>query len=108
MFIFITGAKKLQKARVCEAHGGSDFTVRSGFGNSLRDFPKACFVLIKNIPFMCINGSACTEWFLLSGFAVFAPKFLESQFNLTASWASIVVGKNSSKHCITIKHIKEF
>ncbi|XP_072029799.1 solute carrier organic anion transporter family member 4A1-like isoform X2 [Amphiura filiformis] len=88
----LPGAKKLQKSRVCEAHGGSEFTVRSGFGNSLRDFPKACLGLIKNVPFMCINGSACTEWFLLSGFAVFAPKFLESQFNLTASWASIVVG----------------
>ncbi|XP_038052230.1 solute carrier organic anion transporter family member 4A1-like [Patiria miniata] len=88
----LPGQKKLAKLRVSECHGGHDFSARTGFGNSLRDFPRAVLVLIKNLPFMFITASACTEWFILSSFAVFAPKFLESQFNLTSGWASIVVG----------------
>ncbi|XP_033109637.1 solute carrier organic anion transporter family member 4A1-like [Anneissia japonica] len=89
---FIPGHKELAKERVSEAHCGSNFQVRAGFGNSLRDFPRAVIQLIKNVPFMFINLSAITEWFLLAGFAVFAPKFVESQFSLSSSWAAILVG----------------
>ncbi|XP_022104541.1 solute carrier organic anion transporter family member 4A1-like [Acanthaster planci] len=88
----LPGQKKLAKLRVSECHGGQEFSARAGFGNSLRDFPQAVLVLVRNLPFMFITASACTEWFILSSFAVFAPKFLESQFNLTSGWASIVVG----------------
>ncbi|PIK51388.1 putative solute carrier organic anion transporter family member 4A1 [Apostichopus japonicus] len=88
----LPGSKRLEKERVSEAHGGSDFSARAGFGKSLLDFPKACLVLLKNIPFLCISGAAATEWFLLAGFAVFAPKFLESQFSLSSGWAAILVG----------------
>ncbi|XP_071955520.1 solute carrier organic anion transporter family member 4A1-like [Antedon mediterranea] len=89
---YLPGHKELAKARVSEAHCGSKFQVRAGFGNSLRDFPMAVLQLLKNVPFMFINLSAITEWFLLAGFAVFAPKFVESQFNLSTSWAAILVG----------------
>ncbi|KAJ8020203.1 Solute carrier organic anion transporter family member 4A1 [Holothuria leucospilota] len=88
----LPGSKELAKERVSQAHGGSDFTARAGFGGGLMDFPKACLALIKNIPFMCICGAAATEWFLLAGFAVFAPKFLESQFSLSSSLAAVLVG----------------
>ncbi|XP_033640299.1 solute carrier organic anion transporter family member 4A1-like [Asterias rubens] len=88
----LPGQKKLAKLRISECHGGQEFAARTGFGNSLKDFPRAVLVLLKNFPFVFISASACTEWFILSGFAVFAPKFLESQFNLSSGWASIVVG----------------
>ncbi|XP_054753686.2 solute carrier organic anion transporter family member 4A1-like [Lytechinus pictus] len=88
----LPGQHHLAKERVNEAHKGAEFSTREGFGNSLRDFPKATLVLVKNVPFMCICGAAATEWFLLAGFAVFAPKFLESQFSLSSSWAALLVG----------------
>lgn len=94
-FILTTGQHRLAKHRVNEAHNGAEFSTREGFGNSLRDFPKATLALVKNVPFMCICGAATTEWFLLAGFAVFAPKFLESQFNLSSSWAALLVGEYS-------------
>ncbi|XP_071503213.1 solute carrier organic anion transporter family member 4A1-like [Diadema antillarum] len=88
----LPGQKELAKARVNEAHRGAEFSSRAGFGGSLRDFPRATLALVRNAPFMCICAAAATEWFLLAGFAVFAPKFLESQFSLSSSWAALLVG----------------
>jgi len=34
--------------------------------------------------------------FLVSGFVVFAPKFVESQFGITAAWAAQLIGMLSS------------
>ena len=34
--------------------------------------------------------------FLVSGFVVFAPKFVESQFGITAAWAAQLIGTLSS------------
>lgn len=89
---YLPGYKEIAKARISEVQKGSEFTVRAGFGNSLSDFPKAAWTLIKNPPFMFLNGGVTMEWFILASVAVFGPKFIESQFNLSAGTAALLAG----------------
>ncbi|GAB1606686.1 solute carrier organic anion transporter family member 4A1-like [Argonauta hians] len=49
-------------------------------------------ILTSNPTFMFLNLSAACESILLSGFATFAPKFIESQFSLSASVSARYVG----------------
>lgn len=88
----LPGYKEVAKARVSEVQKGSEFNVRAGFGNSLSDFPKAAWTLLKNPPFMFLNGGVTMEWFILASVAVFGPKFIESQFNLSAGSAALLAG----------------
>jgi len=37
----------------------------------------------------------------VSGFIVFAPKFVESQFGITAAWAAQLIGALSSQQLVT-------
>nr|XP_054754598.1 solute carrier organic anion transporter family member 4A1-like [Lytechinus pictus] len=85
-------AKELALKRVSQTQKGSEFAARAGYGNALKDFPKASLNLIKNIPFMCVNGAAITEWFIISSLATFGPKFMETQFNIPASDAALKTG----------------
>ena len=39
---------------------------------------------------------------LLSGFAAFTPKFVQSQFGVSTGWAAMLTGKNSDR-CIDLK-----
>ncbi|XP_071507212.1 solute carrier organic anion transporter family member 4A1-like [Diadema antillarum] len=88
----LPGSKALKRERKGDAQAGSDFSARAGFGNKLMDFPRAVWTLLKNIPFMCLNGAAITEWFILASIAVFGPKYLESQFNFTSGTAALIAG----------------
>ncbi|XP_790850.4 solute carrier organic anion transporter family member 4A1 [Strongylocentrotus purpuratus] len=85
-------AKELALKRVSQAQKGSEFATRAGFGNAFKDFPKASLNLIRNIPFMCVNGAAVTEWFIISSLATFGSKFMETQFNISASDAALKTG----------------
>ncbi|XP_029635260.1 solute carrier organic anion transporter family member 4A1-like [Octopus sinensis] len=49
-------------------------------------------ILTSNPTFMFLNLSAACESIILSGFATFAPKFIESQFSLSASVSAVYVG----------------
>ncbi|XP_071956884.1 solute carrier organic anion transporter family member 4A1-like [Antedon mediterranea] len=65
---------------------------RASYGGSIKNFPKAVWNLVKNIPYMMINLSTCAEWFILAAMAVFGPKYMESQFNITPSAAAGICG----------------
>ncbi|XP_072038989.1 solute carrier organic anion transporter family member 4A1-like [Amphiura filiformis] len=85
--------KKVSKERVSEAQKGSEFSARAGYGvESLKDFPRAAWTLIKNPTYMVLNMVSVTEWFMLASIAVFGPKYLESMFNMTAGNAALVAG----------------
>eukprot|EP00057_Strongylocentrotus_purpuratus_P026266 XP_011680740.1 PREDICTED: solute carrier organic anion transporter family member 4A1 [Strongylocentrotus purpuratus] len=71
---------------------GSEFVARTGWANSVRDIPRATLNLLTNKPFMLLNCSAATEWFIISCLAAFGPKFFESQFSLSSSDAAFQTG----------------
>ncbi|XP_030830203.1 solute carrier organic anion transporter family member 4A1 [Strongylocentrotus purpuratus] len=84
--------KKKKVEVISQAQKGSEFQHRSGLKNNVMDFPKAIWNLIKNLPFLFMSIGVITEWFLLTSFATFGPKYLETQFSMTASDAALLAG----------------
>eukprot|EP00057_Strongylocentrotus_purpuratus_P014347 XP_011668821.1 PREDICTED: solute carrier organic anion transporter family member 4A1 [Strongylocentrotus purpuratus] len=84
--------KKKKVEVISQAQKGSEFQHRSGLKNNVMDFPKAILNLIKNLPFLFMSIGVITEWFLLTSFATFGPKYLETQFSMTASDAALLAG----------------
>lgn len=90
------GAKGIKNDRVSEAHNSSGTAdVNSGSFGRLKDLPGAARVLICNPTFVLLSLAGATEGVLLTGFATFMPKFLENQFNMTASRAALIMGESS-------------
>ncbi|KAF2356664.1 Organic anion transporter polypeptide OATP [Trinorchestia longiramus] len=58
----------------------------------LGDFPSATRALMSNVTFVALSLAGAMEGILLTGFATFIPKFIESQFNVAASFSALVVG----------------
>ncbi|BES92086.1 Solute carrier organic anion transporter [Nesidiocoris tenuis] len=59
---------------------------------SLRDFPKAIKRLLSNDILMCRTASSVLHILPIAGLYTFLPKYLESQFRLTAHAANMVSG----------------
>jgi len=62
------------------------------YGKNLSDLPKCIWKLITNWIFLVSCLAACCELVIVSGFIVFLPKYLETQFNLSKSEASMLTG----------------
>jgi hypothetical protein len=52
-------------------------------------------MLLKNPPFLFLCLAGATEATLIAGMSTFGPKFLESQFNLSASEAATWFGERT-------------
>ena len=59
---------------------------------TLKSFPHHVKQVITTLSWIFITGSVCSSVLVLSGMIAFAPKYLESQFTLTASSASLIAG----------------
>lgn len=67
-------------------------TADRNYGNKIKDLPQATKDLILNKPFFWSVIAATIESIAAMGFATFLPKFIEYQFALTSSEASITTG----------------
>ncbi|XP_045430962.1 solute carrier organic anion transporter family member 4A1 isoform X2 [Pipistrellus kuhlii] len=63
-----------------------------GFGRTVRDLPLSVWLLLKNPVFILLCLAGATEATLIAGMSTFGPKFLESQFSLSASEAATLFG----------------
>ncbi|XP_068184220.1 solute carrier organic anion transporter family member 4A1 [Antennarius striatus] len=92
----LPGSQDFAVKRVSEAHQLKDGSHASAadpqFGRSLKDMPRSMLLLLKNptFIFLCLVGA--TEATLIASMATFGPKFLESQFSLSASEAATMFG----------------
>ena len=57
------------------------------------DIPSAAYNLIANPIYLVTCFGICCEIIIVSGFIVFLPKFLETQFGSTKSVANILTGR---------------
>lgn len=57
--------------------------------------PRSVLLLLKNPTFICLCLAGATEATLIAGMSTFGPKFLESQFSLSASEAATLFGKET-------------
>ncbi|XP_043287756.1 solute carrier organic anion transporter family member 5A1 isoform X2 [Venturia canescens] len=64
----------------------------SGYGKDIKDIPRDMWRLVCNPVYVVTCLGACMELVIVSGFVVFLPKYLETQFSLGKSQASIFTG----------------
>ncbi|CAG9855283.1 unnamed protein product [Phyllotreta striolata] len=64
----------------------------TGYGKDVKDIPKSMWRLASNPIYMVTCLGACMELVIVSGFVVFLPKYLETQFSLGKSQASVFTG----------------
>ncbi|XP_054618037.1 solute carrier organic anion transporter family member 4A1 [Dunckerocampus dactyliophorus] len=92
----LPGSQEHKAVRVSEAHqlkDGSHTTASDPqFGKSVKDMPRSVLLLLKNPTFLCLCLAGATEATLISGMSTFGPKFLESQFSISASEAAMWFG----------------
>ena len=58
------------------------------------DLPKAALRILSNMTFLFVSLSYTAECAIVTAFITFIPKFIESQFGIPASNASIYTGKS--------------
>ncbi|XP_043922198.1 solute carrier organic anion transporter family member 5A1-like [Protopterus annectens] len=64
-----------------------------GFGKDIKDLPRAAVRILSNMTFLFVSLSYTAESAIVTAFITFIPKFIESQFGIPASSASIYTGK---------------
>ena len=62
------------------------------FATKVKTFPQHLKQVVKTPSWVFITIAICSELLVVSGVASFAPKYLESQFGLTSSSASLIAG----------------
>ncbi|KAH8285733.1 hypothetical protein KR018_001274 [Drosophila ironensis] len=67
-------------------------SVDTGYGKDIKDIPQSMLRLVKNPVYIVTCLGACMELMIVSGFVVFLPKYLETQFSLGKSQANIFTG----------------
>ncbi|CAI5779395.1 solute carrier organic anion transporter family member 5A1 isoform X2 [Podarcis lilfordi] len=63
-----------------------------GFGKNVRELPRAAVRILSNMTFLFVSLSYTAESAIVTAFITFIPKFIESQFGIPASNASIYTG----------------
>ncbi|KDR21550.1 Solute carrier organic anion transporter family member 5A1, partial [Zootermopsis nevadensis] len=71
---------------------GQGQTNDSGYGKDIKDIPRSMWRLVCNSVYVVTCLGACMELIIVSGFVVFLPKYLETQFSLGKSQASVFTG----------------
>ncbi|XP_025720839.1 solute carrier organic anion transporter family member 4A1 isoform X2 [Callorhinus ursinus] len=92
----LPGSQRYVVMRVSETHqlkdSGRKAASRPNFGKTIRDLPLSIWLLLKNPTFILLCLAGATEATLIAGMSTFGPKFLESQFSLSASEAATLFG----------------
>ncbi|KAM7390539.1 hypothetical protein PAMA_008617 [Pampus argenteus] len=71
---------------------GQNVSSSMGFGKDIKDLPKAALRILSNMTFLFVSLSYTAECAIVTAFITFIPKFIESQFGIPASNASIYTG----------------
>ncbi|XP_043971837.1 solute carrier organic anion transporter family member 4A1 [Gambusia affinis] len=92
----LPGSQEHVAGRVSEAHqlkdGSHNTASDPQFGKSVKDMPRSVLLLLKNPTFLFLCLAGATDATLIAGMSTFGPKFLESQFSLSASEAATLFG----------------
>ncbi|XP_042188253.1 solute carrier organic anion transporter family member 5A1 [Callorhinchus milii] len=75
-----------------KGHGKRPVSSSMGFSKDIKDLPKAAIRILSNMTFLFVSLSYTAESAIVTAFITFIPKFIESQFGIPASNASIYTG----------------
>ncbi|ESO83194.1 hypothetical protein LOTGIDRAFT_92173, partial [Lottia gigantea] len=62
------------------------------YGKTIRDIPRSILRLLKNPIYIITTLGICCEIAIVSGFVVFLPKYIETQFGTSTSVANLFTG----------------
>lgn len=82
----------LEDKTVRTPENDSEVKEEGTYGKDLKDLPRCIWKLITNWVYLAACMGACMELVIVSGFVVFLPKYLETQFSLSKSEASLLTG----------------
>ncbi|NXF90274.1 SO4C1 protein, partial [Eubucco bourcierii] len=90
----LPGTAKVKSEKISETHNdGSEGLVETkNIGKSIKDFPVALLILLKNPVLMSLILASASEALVATGFATFLPKFIENQFGKTPSFSATLGG----------------
>ena len=77
------------------------------FITKVKLFPHDIKQVVTTLSWVFISACVCCSFIVISGVAAFAPKYVESQFTLTTSTASLVIGSVGEK-IISSTHLFTF
>nr|XP_057916551.1 solute carrier organic anion transporter family member 5A1 [Doryrhamphus excisus]XP_057916552.1 solute carrier organic anion transporter family member 5A1 [Doryrhamphus excisus]XP_057916554.1 solute carrier organic anion transporter family member 5A1 [Doryrhamphus excisus]XP_057916555.1 solute carrier organic anion transporter family member 5A1 [Doryrhamphus excisus] len=77
---------------VMKEKSGQNVSSSMGFGKDIKDLPRAALRILSNMTFLFVSLSYTAECAIVTAFITFIPKFIESQFGMPASNASIYTG----------------
>lgn len=75
-----------------EKQANANTKEEDAYGKDIKDIPRSMWRLASNPIYMITCLGACMELIIVSGFVVFLPKYLETQFSLGKSQASVFTG----------------
>ncbi|KAK0066064.1 solute carrier organic anion transporter family member 5A1, partial [Biomphalaria pfeifferi] len=93
--VLVKERRKVLETKTKEAllqPGDTDDIVAGQYGRSIKEIPKAILHLLKNPVYAVMLPAICCEICIVSGFVVFLPKYLESQFGTSTSLANLFTG----------------
>lgn len=74
----------------------------------LSDIPRSILRLLKNWIYLITCLGICCEVSIVSGFVLFLPKYLETQFGTTTSVANLFTGRFYNEEQWNINHALNF
>ncbi|CAN7988920.1 unnamed protein product [Ixodes hexagonus] len=98
---YLSGTKLVglgQKVDVWKPTGGqqhsstNEIPDKQKYGRDIKDIPASMWRLLCNPIYMVTCLGSCMELAIVSGFVVFLPKYLETQFNIGKSQANVFTG----------------
>lgn len=87
------GARAKLRKRSCVNYSNPSNDVLRLVSCPSPDLPKAALRILSNMTFLFVSLSYTAECAIVTAFITFIPKFIESQFGIPASNASIYTGK---------------
>ena len=91
---WLPNRSKVQEARAKEMAKtySSEYRNEDNLTIMVKTFPRHIKHIMTNVSFLFVSGCLAAIFIVVSGLVAFAPKYLESQFGLTASVSGIIVG----------------
>lgn len=90
--ILVNNANSLPRSTAPPDGTGASGSDSNSYGKDIKDIPLSMWRLISNPIYIVTCLGACMELMIVSGFVVFLPKYLETQFSLGKSQASVFTG----------------
>ena len=95
--------KQERAKEMAQKYEGQDSTNEVDLATKLKTFPQHLKLVLKTPSWVFMTIALCFSIAVISGISSFGPKYFESQFNLTASMASLLTGLvgmfSLSKNC---------